>query len=50
MDSTSLQGLEALLQFLEVSTPIPQLPRANVISTPTDIYRSYIAEIIQKLV
>ncbi|EZG03247.1 arginine-tRNA ligase [Trichophyton rubrum CBS 735.88] len=43
-------GLEALLQSLEVSTPIPQLPRANVISTPTDIYRSYIAEIIQKLV
>lgn len=50
MASTSIQGLEALLQSLKVSTPIPQFPQANVLSAPADIYRSYIAEVIQKLV
>ncbi|EZF29010.1 arginine-tRNA ligase [Trichophyton interdigitale H6] len=50
MASTSIQGLETLLQALEVSTPVPQFLHANVLSAPVDIYRSYIAEIIQKLV
>ncbi|EFE40444.1 hypothetical protein TRV_04838 [Trichophyton verrucosum HKI 0517] len=50
MASTSIQGLEALLQSLKVSTPIPQFPQANVLFAPADIYRSYIAEVIQKLV
>ncbi|KAK2873796.1 hypothetical protein FQN49_002059 [Arthroderma sp. PD_2] len=49
MASLSLQGLESLLQELGVEIPIPQFTRANVVSSPVDIYRSYVADTIHKL-
>ncbi|KAF3481831.1 arginyl-tRNA synthetase [Arthroderma uncinatum] len=49
MSSLSLQGLESLLQALGVQTPVPRFTRANVVSSPIDIYRSYVANTIHKL-
>lgn len=49
MGTLSLQGLESLLQSLGAAVPVPQFPRTNVLANPTDIYRSYVVDAIQKL-
>ncbi|KAM5458209.1 putative arginine--tRNA ligase [Microsporum audouinii] len=49
MGTLSLQGLEALLQSLGAAVPVPQFPRTNVLANPTDIYRSYVVDAIQRL-
>lgn len=46
----SLSSLQAYLEGLGVPTPVPQFPLANLADNPNDIYRSYIAAALEKLI
>jgi len=45
----SLQSLEAYLEELGLLVPIPTFPSTYPIHNPVDIYRSYIAAALEKL-
>jgi arginyl-tRNA synthetase len=49
MSTLDLPGLEVRLEALGVG-PIPQFSRAHVLNNPLDIGRSYLADILVKLV
>jgi hypothetical protein len=49
MSTLDLPGLEVRLEALGVG-PIPQFSRAHVLNNPLDIGRSYLADILGKLV
>lgn len=49
MATLTIAGLESLLHALDVKTPVPRFPSADIVSNPVDIYRSYIADAIQEL-
>jgi arginyl-tRNA synthetase len=44
MASKTIDGLRAILEELEVGTPIPNFPDASILVRPIDIWRSYLAE------
>lgn len=46
----NISGLEALLQKLGLSVPIPPFPSADVLNIPLDIGRSYFADILCSLI
>ncbi|CVK84655.1 related to arginyl-tRNA synthetase, cytosolic [Fusarium mangiferae] len=45
----SVSGIESLLGKAGLDTPIPEYPGADVVHNPQDIFRAYLADIIQKL-
>ncbi|KAG5749938.1 hypothetical protein H9Q70_007410 [Fusarium xylarioides] len=45
----SVSGIESLLGKAGLDTPIPDYPGADVVHNPQDIFRVYLADIIQKL-
>lgn len=45
-----MDGLEGLLKELDLKTPIPHVPEANILIKPLDIGRSYLADILGSLV
>ena len=49
MASYTLQGLQNLLEEVGVSGSIPEFASADVLSCPTDIYLSILADIIVQL-
>jgi arginyl-tRNA synthetase len=49
MDTRTTAGLEELLTELELETPIPSFPHADVQKRPIDIYRSYLADTASKV-
>ncbi|KAF2665909.1 arginyl-tRNA synthetase [Microthyrium microscopicum] len=50
MATLTISGLEQLLAGLDLVTPIPTCTDANPLNNPMDIYRSYVADIVQKAV
>lgn len=49
MTTTTITGLETLLERLEVKVPIPQFVSTDVLRRPLDIGRSYLADIFCSL-
>ncbi|RKK69878.1 Arginine--tRNA ligase, cytoplasmic [Fusarium oxysporum] len=45
----SVSGIENLLGKAGLDTPIPEYPGADIVHNPQDIFRAYLADIIQKL-
>ncbi|KAF5603052.1 arginyl-tRNA synthetase [Fusarium pseudocircinatum] len=45
----SVSGIESLLGKAGLDTPIPEYPGADIVHNPQDIFRAYLADIIQKL-
>lgn len=45
----SVSGIENLLDKAGLHTPIPEYPGADIVHNPQDIFRVYLADIIQKL-
>lgn len=43
MATLSIVGLEAVLEELGLSSPIPTFPQSNPLNRPVDIYRAYLA-------
>lgn len=50
MASLSISELENSLGDLDLSTPVPPFPTADVLNKPLDLFRSYLAEIFGSLV
>lgn len=46
----SVGGIENLLGKAGLDTPIPDFPGADIVHNPQDIFRVYLAELVQKLV
>jgi arginyl-tRNA synthetase len=49
-NTLSLPGLEAYLGELGVPIPLPTFPSSDPINNPNDVYRSYIAAELEKLI
>lgn len=49
-ETLSLPGLQAFLGELGVPIPLPTFPSSDPINNPNDVYRSYIASELEKLV
>jgi hypothetical protein len=47
--TTSLPGLEALLERIGLDVPVPPFPGADILNKPIDIYLSYLADLSSKL-
>ncbi|KAF4995876.1 hypothetical protein FGRMN_4833 [Fusarium graminum] len=46
----SVSGIENLLGKAGLDTPIPEFPGADIVHNPQDIFRVYLADLIQKLI
>ncbi|EGE84389.1 arginyl-tRNA synthetase [Blastomyces dermatitidis ATCC 18188] len=48
MATLAINGLETLLQSLEVEIPVPTFPTANNVANPVDVYRCYVAKVVKQ--
>jgi arginyl-tRNA synthetase len=46
----ALSNLQAYLEELGAPTPVPTFPSANPVHNPNDVYRLYIAAVLEKLI
>lgn len=50
MATCSIDGLQSLLGRVGLDTPVPEFPSADILSNPQDVFRSYLADTLQRLV
>lgn len=50
MSTLEMEGLQTKLKSLGIRTPVPSYADSHVLQNPTDIYRSYLAELLTPLI
>lgn len=50
MNTLKMEGLQVQLKSLGITSPVPNYANSQVLQNPTDIYRSYLADLLTPLI